>query len=153
MSPAEPLDQFQPNLAQCNFVWTELNFFFINQPSNSQEEDNKKISLILWHNHWVLQMFIDWNYFSCERCGPWASCYYFHLNELDFAISECLMPHDRFIFTSVWLSCLGEENAWHLFINKLASPLSQCSWWNGLDGSGGMIKLIIKLLDSRRKEI
>ena len=30
---------------------------------------------MLWNNHSFMHVFIDWNWFSSKRSGPWASCF------------------------------------------------------------------------------
>ena len=53
-----------------------IQVFMNNQPFNSQKGDNDFFPLyVMAKSLLCVNWFIDWNCFSGDRCGPWASCF------------------------------------------------------------------------------
>ena len=92
-SPSELMDQFHPNLTQSILRWRGLKFFW--QIRNIHVSKSRQLffsfsqcygRIIAFSN-----VFIDWNCYSGEWCGPWTSCYAFQFLDFQwFGKSSCM---------------------------------------------------------------
>ena len=82
-SPSELMGQFQPNLTQSILRWRGLKFLQIRNIQVSKKRQlffsfsqcNGRIRAFAY-------VFIDWNCYSGEQCGPWTS--FQHINSWNF---------------------------------------------------------------------